>query len=102
MRRVHWAPRSANTAQKTHGLAARLAKDLHMPGRITDRSRRLALAAIAAGSLLLAGAPSAGATSASETVSAGSLAFINSTPGNVTFPSTTLNGTDQTATQTQN
>lgn len=43
----------------------------------------------------------AGATAASEQVNAGSLAFINSTPGNVAFPGVTLNGADQTKTQTQ-
>jgi hypothetical protein len=55
-------------------------------------------------SLALAAAPaaaSAATSAASETVTAGSLTFINSTPAAVTFPGTTLNGTDQTVTQTQ-
>ena len=41
------------------------------------------------------------AATASEQVNAGSLSFINSTPGDVTFPAVTLNGSDQTQTQTQ-
>ncbi len=44
---------------------------------------------------------SQGATTASVTLSAGSLAFINSTPaGTITFPTTTLNGTNQNVTST--
>ena len=40
-------------------------------------------------------------TNASVTLSAGSAAFINSTPaGTITFPATTLNGTNQTVTST--
>lgn len=40
-------------------------------------------------------------TTASVTLSAGSLAFINSTPAaSITFPATTLNGTNQTVTST--
>ena len=46
-------------------------------------------------------AASQGATTASVTLSAGSLAFINSTPAaTVTFPTTTLNGTNQNITST--
>ena len=46
-------------------------------------------------------AASQGATTASVTLSAGSLAFINSTPAaTLTFPATTLNGTNQTITST--
>lgn len=71
-----------------------------MSGRITGLARAVAATALVLGGLL-ATAPGAGATSASETVSAGSLGFINSTPANITFPATTLNGTDQTPTQTQ-
>jgi len=56
------------------------------------------LAALALAALAPAGA---GATTASEQVNAGALSFINSTPGNVTFPAVTLNGTDQVKTQTQ-
>jgi hypothetical protein len=46
-------------------------------------------------------AVSQGATTASVTLTAGSLAFINSTPAStVTFPATTLNGTNQNITAT--
>jgi hypothetical protein len=55
------------------------------------------LAAIS--SLLLAAGP-AGATTASATLNAGGLGFAG-TPGNVTFPSTTLNGQNKTITATQ-
>ena len=68
--------------------------------RIADLAR-VAVAISAVLGWLLATAPGAGATSASETVSAGSLGFINGTPANITFPATTLNGTNQTPTQTQ-
>lgn len=50
---------------------------------------------------MLTAASSAGAATASETVNAGSLAFINGTPGNVAFPGVTLNGSDQVKTQSQ-
>lgn len=66
-------------------------------------SHRVARWALAL-SLGIAMAPSAAdaATSAaSETITGGSLAFINSTPSPVAFPTTTLNGTDQTQSQTQ-
>lgn len=46
-------------------------------------------------------APTASAATATASVTGGSLAFINGTPGNVTFPGTTLDGTDKTTTQTQ-
>ena len=59
----------------------------------------LPAAALTIGSLLLAAAP-AGATTASETVTAGSLGFA-SNPGNVTFPPTALNGTNKTVTAPQ-
>ena len=59
----------------------------------------LPAAAVTIGSLLLVAAP-AGATTASETVTAGSLGFA-STPGNVTFPGTTLNGQNKTVTASQ-
>jgi hypothetical protein len=55
-------------------------------------------AAVTIGSLLLAAAV-AGATTASETLTAGSLGFA-STPGNVTFPGTTLDGQNKTVTDT--
>jgi hypothetical protein len=56
-------------------------------------------AAVAIGAALLAAAP-AGATTASETLTAGSLGFA-STPGNVNFPSTALTGQDKSVTATQ-
>jgi hypothetical protein len=59
----------------------------------------LPAAAVTIGSLLLVAAP-AGATTASETLSAGSLGFA-SAPGNVTFPGTTLNGSNKTVTAPQ-
>ncbi|MBO9531902.1 MAG: WxL domain-containing protein [Solirubrobacteraceae bacterium] len=59
---------------------------------------KTALGALAG--LALIPASSLGAV-ASQQVNAGSLSFINSTPGNVTFPAVTLNGTDQVQTQTQ-
>ncbi len=49
---------------------------------------------------LLAAAP-AMAVPASATVNAGSLSFIGGTPAAVAFPAVTLDGTNQTATQTQ-
>ena len=58
----------------------------------------LPAAAVTIGSLLLAAAV-AGATSAAETLTAGSLGFA-STPGNVTFPGTTLDGQNKTVTDT--
>jgi len=51
------------------------------------------------GSLLLIAAP-AGATTASATLTAGSLGFA-STPGNVTFPSVALNGQNRTVNAAQ-
>lgn len=59
----------------------------------------LPVAAAAISSLLLVAAP-AGATTASATLTAGSLAFA-SAPGAVTFPSVALNGTDKTTTTPQ-
>jgi hypothetical protein len=59
----------------------------------------LPAAAVTIGSLLLVAAP-AGATTASETVTAGSLGFA-STPGSVTFPATTLDGQNKTVTASQ-
>jgi hypothetical protein len=53
----------------------------------------LPVGAAAITSLLLAAAP-AGATTASETLTAGSLGFAT-TPGTVTFPATALNGQDK-------
>jgi WxL domain surface cell wall-binding len=62
------------------------------------RSRLLPL--IAAGAALFGAAPAHAAT-ADATLTGGTLSFINSTPGNVTFPGVTLNGADQTTSQTQ-
>lgn len=59
----------------------------------------LPAAAVTLGSLLLVAAP-ASATTASETLTAGSLGFAT-TPGSVTFPATTLNGQDKTVTASQ-
>ena len=59
----------------------------------------LPVAAAAMSSLLLVAAP-AGATTASATLTAGSLGFAT-TPGPVNFPSVTLNGTDKTTTAQQ-
>jgi WxL domain surface cell wall-binding len=59
----------------------------------------LPVGAAAITSLLLAAAP-AGATTASETLTAGSLGFA-ATPGSLTFPATTLNGQDKTVTASQ-
>jgi hypothetical protein len=59
----------------------------------------LPAAAVAVSSLLLAAAP-AFATSASETLTAGTLGFAT-TPGSVTFPATALNGQDKTVTASQ-
>jgi hypothetical protein len=59
----------------------------------------LPAAAVTIGSVLLLAAP-AGATTASETLTAGSLGFA-SAPGNVTFPGTTLNGANKTVTAAQ-
>ncbi|MGA3362757.1 MAG: hypothetical protein ABSD82_12095 [Solirubrobacteraceae bacterium] len=57
--------------------------------------------ALAGAGLIALPAASQGATTASVTLSAGSLAFINSTPATtITFPTTTLNGTNQSITST--
>lgn len=61
--------------------------------------KMLGLGLVAISSLLLAAGP-AGATTASATLNAGGLGFA-STPGNVTFPSTTLNGQNKTINATQ-
>jgi len=55
---------------------------------------------LAAAALLASSSAAFGAT-ATQQVNAGALSFINSTPGNVTFPAVTLNGSDQVKTQTQ-
>ncbi|MDO9352195.1 MAG: hypothetical protein Q7T55_00780 [Solirubrobacteraceae bacterium] len=52
----------------------------------------LALAAIA---------PTANAATADASLTGGTLSFIGGTPGNVTFPSVALDGTNKTTTQTQ-
>jgi hypothetical protein len=64
------------------------------------RMQRTALAAAASAATLVLSSTAMGAT-ATQQVNAGSLSFINSTPGNVTFPAVTLNGTDQVQTQSQ-
>jgi WxL domain surface cell wall-binding len=61
--------------------------------------KKLGVAVAAIGSLLLIASP-AGATTASATLTAGSLGFA-STPGNVTFPSATLNGQNKNLQATQ-
>src|ERR1700690_3336918 len=72
---------------------------------VRTRWRRMCAACAlgAAMSIAFAALPAAspGATTASVTLSAGSLAFINSTPAaTITFPTTTLNGTNQSITST--
>lgn len=66
-----------------------------------SRSRHTLFGLAAAAVLSLTASGSAMAATATQQVNAGSLSFINSTPGDVTFPAVTLNGTDQTQTQTQ-
>jgi hypothetical protein len=61
--------------------------------------KMLGAGAAVLGSLLLIAAP-AGATTASATLTAGSLGFV-STPGNVTFPSVALNGQNRTTSASQ-
>lgn len=43
----------------------------------------------------------ANAATADATITGGTLSFINSTPGNVSFPSVTLNGSNQTTSKSQ-
>lgn len=64
-------------------------------------SRKSPLVLLATAAVVLASAAPSMATTASEQVNAGSLSFINGSPANITFPATNLNGSDQTATQTQ-
>lgn len=65
----------------------------------TRALRTATLSAIAAASFAVLPVAANATTAASETLSAGSLAFINSTPAaTLTFPTTTLNGTNQTVT----
>jgi hypothetical protein len=71
-----------------------------MSKRLSSILRPSAALAVVAAASLGAAAP-AGATTASEQVNAGSLAFINSSPANITFPATTLNGANQTVSQSQ-
>ncbi len=71
---------------------------------MTQRHSRIARGAVptlACVALLLGSVAPAGATTESDQINTGTLAFINSTPANGTVPATTLNGTDQTQTQTQ-
>jgi hypothetical protein len=62
--------------------------------------RLWAAAAVAVPLIVFWASPQAGATSASITVNAGSLVLVSAAP-NVTFPSDTLNGLDQTKTATE-
>lgn len=68
--------------------------------RSTHYLKALAVVAVT-GVAALGSASSALGAVAQTTVSGGSLQFIGGTPGNVTFPGVTLNGSDQTVTQTQ-
>jgi hypothetical protein len=61
--------------------------------------KKLGVAVAAIGSMLLITSP-AGATTASATLTAGSLGFA-STPGNVTFPSVALNGQNRSVNASQ-
>lgn len=73
-------------------------------GIMSSQHRRGALPLAASLALLAFALPTsaqAATAAASETVTGGALAFINATPTAVTFPATTLNGTDQVASQTQ-
>ena len=65
------------------------------------RGALLFLAPLALVSLALPASSNAATAAASETVTGGALTFINASPTAVTFPATTLNGTDQVASQTQ-
>ncbi len=65
------------------------------------RFTRTLLASAAAMLAALSVAPAARAASADAAVTGGTLSFINSTPGDVSFPATALNGTNQTTSQTQ-
>jgi len=67
----------------------------------TLRRTFLGLCALASTAALLLPTASHAATAASVTLTGGSLAFINSTPAaSLTFPGTTLNGTNQAVTAT--
>lgn len=72
-----------------------------LPQRHLKRRRLAAVAAATACVAALGVASPAGAATASQTVNAGALNFLNGTPGNVAFAAVTLNGTDQTRTQAQ-
>lgn len=61
----------------------------------------LLAAPLALSALALPTTAIAATATASETITGGSLTFINGSPTPVTFPPTTLNGTDQTVSQTQ-
>lgn len=61
----------------------------------------LACAMVALSPLALPSSSFAATSAASETITGGGLTFINASPSAVTFPSTALNGTDQTISQTQ-
>jgi hypothetical protein len=63
------------------------------------RTLKISAALAACGAALIFGAPTAGAATATATLTAGSLAFV-STPPDLGF-SATLNGTDQAPTTTQ-
>ncbi|MEH3053788.1 MAG: WxL domain-containing protein [Patulibacter minatonensis] len=59
------------------------------------------LAPLATLAALAVAAPASHAATADATLTGGTLSFINSTPSNVSFPSVTLNGTNQTVSKTQ-
>ncbi len=65
------------------------------------RAALLVAAPLALAPAALPAAANAATAAASETVTAGTLSFINASPTPVTFPPVALNGTDQTSSQTQ-
>jgi hypothetical protein len=69
--------------------------------RRTHKLTAIASALLACSAVFGMAAAPAGASTASETVTAGSLSFIAGSPSNITFPTTVLNGTDQVKTQPQ-
>lgn len=63
--------------------------------------RGLVASALAVAASLALNISIAHGAAADAAVTGGTLSFINSTPGNVTFPSTALDGTNKTTSQTQ-
>jgi hypothetical protein len=88
-------PTSVPTSARTAAISSQSS-----PPRPRRLSRLAAITALCAAPALSL-APTAGAATASETVSGGSLAFTNGTPADVVFPSTVLDGIDQVRSQTQ-